>query len=53
MRCPHCGEMTDVDEVSDGSEVVCMECDKASALTAFTDGSWCLVKYDDEEEGQE
>lgn len=49
MRCPHCGEMTDVDDVVDGSEVICMECGGISAATYFVGGSWALVKYDEDD----
>jgi DNA-directed RNA polymerase subunit RPC12/RpoP len=45
--CPKCGELVDVDECTDGSEVRCSACNKRLVCTEYTDDSWGLTPADE------
>ena len=52
-RCPKCGQLVDVDDGFDGSEVRCLACNAHLVWTAFMDDTWALVPATDDDEADD
>ena len=48
--CPRCRNSVDADDVHDGSEVYCHGCDIPLVCVNFTDETWALTEYDNEDD---
>jgi hypothetical protein len=51
-RCPTCGELVDVDDCVDGSEVTCRACNARLVLTEYVDDT-CGLSLADESNGED